>query len=75
MIEGKLDLESLKAFIESEITYAKSLTGSPGTVRGLGGSTAAPAAVTMEEAKKALIESYKASGMSEETAKQIVERF
>ena len=75
MIEGKLDVESLKAFIESEITYAKSLTGSPGTVRGLGGSTAAPAAVTMEEAKKALIESYKASGMSEETAKQIVERF
>ena len=75
MKEGKLDKDALKAIAESEIEYAKSLTGSTGTVRGLGGSAAAPATVTMEESKKALIESYKASGMSEETAKQIVERF
>ena len=75
MKEGKLDKDALKAIAESEIEYAKSLTGSTGTVRGLGGIAAAPATVTMEESKKALIESYKASGMSEETAKQIVERF
>lgn len=75
MIEGKLDTESLKAFIESEITYAKSLTGSKGTVKGMGSTNPEPATVSMEESKKALLESYMASGMSEETARQIIERF
>ena len=75
MIEGKLDKDALKAFVESEITYAKSLTGSRGTVKGMGSTNPEPATVTMEESKKALLESYMASGMSEETARQIIERF
>ena len=74
MIEGKLDTDALKAFIESEITYAKSLTGSHGTVRGLGTTTPEPVTTTMEEADKALIQSYVDSGMSEETAREIVRR-
>ena len=75
MVEGKLDKDALKAFVESEITYAKSLTGSRGTVKGMGSTNPEPATVTMEESKKALLESYMASGMSEETARQIIERF
>ena len=75
MIEGKLDKDALKTFVESEITYAKSLTGSRGTVKGMGSTNPEPATVTMEESKKALLESYMASGMSEETARQIIERF
>lgn len=75
MIEGKLDKDALKAFVESEVTYAKSLTGSRGTVKGMGSTNPEPATVSMEESKKALLESYMASGMSEETARQIIERF
>lgn len=75
MKEGKLDTDALKALAESEIEYAKSLTGSRGTVKGMGSTNPEPATVTMEESKKALLESYMASGMSEETARQIIERF
>jgi len=74
MIEGKLDKDALKAFVESEITYAKSLTGSKGTVKGMGSTAPEPVTTTMEEANKALIQSYIDSGMSEETAKEIVRR-
>lgn len=75
MIEGKLDKDAIKAFVESEVTYAKSLTGSRGTVKGMGSTNPEPATVSMEESKAAYIQSLVESGYSKETAEMIVGRF
>jgi len=69
--DGALDKDALKAIAESEIDYAKSLSGSTGSVRGMG-SGGTTQTSTLEEAKQKLIESHMAAGMSKEIAEQIV---
>lgn len=71
--EGKLDKDALKALAEAEIKkeaeYIASFAKS-GQVRGMGQTASGD--VTLEEAHKALIESYVSSGISKEIAENIV---
>lgn len=71
MKEGALDKSAMAALAESEIEYAKSLTGSTGGVKGMG-ATGTGSGLTLEESKKYLIESYVRSGLTEEAAKKAV---
>ena len=74
--DGALDRDAFRnmaeAAIKSEQEYLGVITKT-GSVRGMGSSTTP--GVTLDESKKALVESYIASGMSRETAEQIVGGF